>query len=333
MRRRRARPTVGLALSGGGIRGLAHIGVLRALRAHGVPIDYISGTSAGAIVAALYACGYSVDEIEALARRLEPSEFVDFNLTVSDFIKFGLQELWHDKKRFWAEVPKGLVKGKRIERYFDALWGEQSFRDTRIPLAVTAVDVYTADTVFFVSPCELGLAPSDTRYDRSAMIAEAVRASIAIPGVFFPKEYRGMLLVDGAVKNNLPTDILREMGADIVLGVDLGYNGAPCYDVRVTGEVLLRTIDIINRELTLLKGAVYADHVFRPAVESIGWSDTKKALAAIEIGAKSVEEDWPSMKKIFRRKMYERLGRIRYGSEKVLCGTGGTCPGDIYDVE
>lgn len=333
MGRRRERPTVGLALSGGGIRGLAHIGVLRALRAHGVPIDHIAGTSAGAIVAALYASGYSVDEMEVLARGLEPSGFVDFNLTVSDFIKFGMQELMSQKKRFWAEVPKGLVKGRRIERYFDELWGARTFRDTRIPLAVTAVDIYTADTVFFVSPCELGLAPSDARYDRCATIAEAVRASIAIPGVFFPKEYRGMLLVDGAVKNNLPTDILREMGADIVLGVDLGYNGAPCYDVHTTGDVLLRTIDIINREMTMLKGAACADHVFRPAVESIGLSDMKKALCAIEIGAQAVEEDWMSVKKIFHRKKNDRSERERDGSEKVLCGSGRACAGDIYDME
>lgn len=304
MRRVRAdRPTVGLALSGGGIRGLAHIGVLKALRAHGVPIDCISGTSAGAIVASLYATGYSIDEMELLAKKIEPTEFVDFNLTVSDFIKFGLKEMMSTQKRFWAEVPKGLIKGKRIEKYFSALWGEKTVRDTKIPLAITAVDIYTADTVFFVSPdCSLGFAPSDTRYDRTARIDEAVRASIAIPGVFFPKKYRGMLLVDGAVKNNLPTDILREMGADIVLGVDLGYNGAPCYDIHVTGEVLLRTIDIINRELTLLKGARYADYIFRPEVDAVSLSDMKHALSAIEIGRQTVEMDWERVKKVFRTK-------------------------------
>ena len=303
MRTRADRPTVGLALSGGGIRGLAHIGVLKALRAHGVPIDYIAGTSAGAIVASLYATGYSIDEMETLAGKIEPTEFVDFNLTVSDFIKFGLKEMMSSQKRFWAEVPKGLIKGKRIERYFFALWGEKTVRDTKIPLAITAVDIYTADTVFFVSPeCSLSLAPNDTRYDRTTCIADAVRASIAIPGVFFPKKYRGMLLVDGAVKNNLPTDILREMGADIVLGVDLGYNGAPCYDIHVTGEVLLRTIDIINRELTLLKGAEYADHIFRPEVDAISLSDMKTALSAIEIGRQTVETDWERVKKVFRTK-------------------------------
>lgn len=297
------RPTIGLALSGGGIRGLAHIGVLKALRAYGVPIDYISGTSAGAIVASLYAVGYSIDEMESLAKKIEPTEFVDFNLTVSDFIKFGLKEMMSTQKRFWAEVPKGLVKGKRIEKYFYALWGEKTVRDTKIPLAITAVDIYTADTVFFVSPgCSLSFAPNNTRYDRTALIAEAVRASIAIPGVFFPKKYRGMLLVDGAVKNNLPTDILREMGADIVLGVDLGYNGEPCYDIHVTGEVLLRTIDIINRELTLLKGVEYADHIFRPEVDAVSLSDMKNALSAIEIGVRAVEQDWECVKKIFRKK-------------------------------
>lgn len=302
MSRKKDRPTVGLALSGGGIRGFAHIGVLKALRAHGVPIDFIAGTSAGAIVAALYATGYTVRDMEEIAASLEVSEFVDFNLTVSDFIKFGMQEMFATKKRFWADVPKGLVKGKRVERYFTALWGSRTVRDTKIPLAIIAVDVYTANTVFFVSPIAVKAAPSGVRYDRCASIADAVRASIAIPGVFFPKKYRGMMLVDGAVKDNLPTGILRAMGADIVLGVDLGYDGAPCYDIRTTGEILQRTIDIINREVTCLKGAGYADHVFHPDVHSLGLADIKKALTAIAIGEKTVEREWSRVRQVFQKK-------------------------------
>lgn len=301
MRSKKDRPTIGLALSGGGIRGLAHIGVIRSLRAHGVPIDCIAGTSAGAIVAALYATGYTAVQMEELASKLEPTEFVDFNLTVSDFIKFGMEELFTAKKRFWAEVPKGLVKGKRIEKYFSRLWEDKTLSDTKIPLAITAVDIYTSDTVFFLSPIPIASAPPDTRYDRCARIADAVRASIAIPGVFFPKKYRGMLLVDGAVKNNLPTDILRKMGADIVLAVDLGYDGSPCYDIHVTGEVLQRTIDIINREITMLKGVRYADHVFRPDVRTLGIADIKKALSAIEIGRQTVEADWSRVKQVFHK--------------------------------
>lgn len=302
MMRRKERPTVGLALSGGGIRGLAHIGVLKELRTQGVPIDCIAGTSAGGIVAAMYATGYSVREMEEIASKLEISEFVDFNLTVSDFIKFGMEAMFEAKKRFWAEVPKGLVKGRRIEKYFRALWQDRTMREVKIPLAITAVDIYTADTVFFVSPTKLAMPEDDTRYDRSAPIADAVRAGIAIPGVFFPKKYRGMMLVDGAVKNNLPTDILRAMGADIVLGVDLGYDGAPCYHIHTTGEVLQRTVDIINREITKLKGARYADHIFRPEVHSLGLADMKKALTAITIGEQTVKQDWARVKKIFAQK-------------------------------
>lgn len=302
MRRKKDRPTVGLALSGGGIRGLAHIGILKALRGYGVPIDYIAGTSAGAIVAALYATGYTVRDMEEIASHLEIAEFVDFNLTVSDFIKFGMQEMFAAKKRFWADVPKGLVKGKRIEKYFASLWGDASMRDTRIPLAITAVDIYTANTVFFVTPTALIPPDEDVRYARQAPIADAVRASIAIPGVFFPKKYRGMMLVDGAVKNNLPTDILRAMGADIVLAVDLGYDGSPCYDIHVTGEVLKRTVDIINREITMLKGVRYADYVFRPPVQALTIADLSKALDAILIGEETVKQEWTRVQKVLRKK-------------------------------
>ncbi len=296
------RPTIGLALSGGGLRGLAHIGVLKALEHYRVPIDYIAGTSAGAIAAAMYASGYTPTEMERMAREIEPSELVDFNLTVSDFIKYGLEGVFSEKKRFWSDVPKGFVKGNKIEKCFAKLWEQKTIRDTEIPLAVTAVDIYTADTVFFVTPIALPPPFLYTRYDRTASLTDAVRASIAIPGVFRPKKYRNMMLVDGAVKNNLPTDILRAMGSDIVLGVDLAYDGRPNYGVEVTGEILQQCVDIINREITLLKGAKYADHIFRPPVKAVDYRDIKKALAAIEIGYQTVKQDRNILKKIFRSK-------------------------------
>jgi NTE family protein len=115
-----------------------------------------------------------------------------------------------------------------------------------------------------------------------------VRASISIPGIFFPKKYRGMTLVDGAVKNNLPTDILRHMGADVVIAVDLGYAGQPNYDIKTVGEILIQCIEVMSREVTLLKAEQYADIIIRPAISDINFNDIKQFSLCIERGEQSL---------------------------------------------
>ena len=101
---------------------------------------------------------------------------------------------------------------------------------------------------------------------------------------FTPKKYRSMTLVDGAVKNNLPTDILRHMGADIVIGVDLGYDGQANYDIKTVGEILMQCIEIMSREVTLLKSEQHADIIIRPNTYDGNFKDMKQALLCIERG-------------------------------------------------
>lgn len=291
------RPKVGLALSGGGVRGAAHIGVLKVLTENGVPVDMVAGTSAGALVAALYACGYKPRELEELVQGLKVGELVDFKVTVGELFKHGVKQLFGGKSRFWAAMPNGLVKGDRIERYLAGLLGGRTMKDARLPLAVTAVDIISGDTVFFVTPQEGCRTILNARYFHNALIAEAVRASISVPGVFYPKKLRGMLLVDGAVKNNLPTDILHHMGAQVIIAVDLGYDGEPNNGLKTVADILLQCLDIMNREVTLLKGVQFADVVLRPAVAGIAAKEKDYLARCVACGA---EAAWAALDEIRR---------------------------------
>lgn len=289
---------IGVALSGGGIRGTAHIGVLKMLVDNNIPIDLISGTSAGAIVATMYACGYTPQEMQNMVQRIKMNEFIDLNLTVSDLFKHGIKWMYSGMFRFWSVLPTGLIKGDKIEHYFYSLWQDRTVRDTEIPLAITAVDLNSADTIFFTSPIFNRHAILNARYYHNTSLTDAVRASISIPGIFFPKKYRSMTLVDGAVKNNLPTDILRHMGADVVIGVDLGYDGQANYDIKTVGEILIQCIEIMSREVTLLKSEQHADIIIRPNTADINLKDMKQALLCIERGEQATRDKLVDIKNI-----------------------------------
>lgn len=290
---------VGVALSGGGIRGITHIGVLKVLVENNIPIDVISGTSAGAIVAAMYACGYTPQQMQVMVQNLKMNDLIDLNVTVGDLFKHGMKWLFSGMFRFWSVLPTGFIKGDKVEQFFYSLWQNRTVRDTTIPIAITAVDLNSADTIFFTSPVFDSRAILNARYYHNTSLTDAVRASISIPGIFFPKKYRSMTLVDGAVKNNLPTDILRHMGADMVIGVDLGYDGQSNYDIKTVGEILIQCIEIMSREVTLLKAEQYADIIIRPNTSDINLKDTKQqALLYIGQGEQAAREKLTEIKNI-----------------------------------
>jgi len=182
--RQRQTPSVGVALSGGGLRGLAHLGVLQTLEETGIPVDFIAGTSMGGIVAGLYAAGISLERLIAFGERT------------------GLMDL-ASPDRHW----RGLFCQKRMAAHLAALLGseETTFNDLRIPAAVIAADLETGEQVIL---------------DKGPLIP-ALLATAAFPILFSPVHHEGRWLVDGGVLNNLPVDIVRRMGADRVLGVSV----------------------------------------------------------------------------------------------------------------
>ncbi len=213
------RPKIGLALGGGGARGAAEVGVLKVLEEKGIRPDYIAGTSIGAIVGGLYACGYSAQELDSLFRCQEWLSLIgdrnkDLRKSILDqrdgvTYLFGFPISGSIKKTETEEFGLGLLGGTNITLLLDSLTkqydGIASFDDLPIPFRCVAVDLKKHEEVIMDS-CELEL---------------AMRASIGIPGAFKPVKWKGKLLVDGGMLNNLPVDVVREMGADIVIAIDL----------------------------------------------------------------------------------------------------------------
>ncbi|MFC1878865.1 patatin-like phospholipase family protein [Chloroflexota bacterium] len=180
---------IGLALGGGGARGLAHIGVLKVLERLKIPISCIAGTSMGGLVGALYANGFSSQEIEDEAMQVgqlrQFARFLDLRLKLR---------------------MRGLLKGGRIYRYMTEKLGEDlSFADLKLPLAVVCVDLIRGRQVILAS----------------GSVAAAVRATISVPAIFEPIEFGDYRLVDGGMLNNVPVDIVRNLGADVVIAVDV----------------------------------------------------------------------------------------------------------------
>ncbi len=211
-----ARPRIGLALAGGGARGGAHIGVLRVLEANRIPIDYIAGTSIGAIIGGLYAMGRTPDEIEQLVGEIDWDDVFKDNIDRQhrsfrrkrddDLALVHAKPGFNDGK---IELPTGLIQGQKIDLLLSRLTlpaaQVKNFDNLGIPFRAVASNIATGE------PVVLG----------SGNLAEVIRASMSIPTILAPIRIDGELLVDGGVSNNLPIDVVRKMGANIVIAVDI----------------------------------------------------------------------------------------------------------------
>lgn len=283
------RPTIGLALSGGGTKAGAHIGVLRVLEENRIPVDYIAGTSAGAIIGSLYAAGLSPDEIEAAVAEIDwedmledapPRRDLPFRRKLDDLsylVKY--RPGYNDGK---VELPMGLVQGQKVVQFFRRYLGP--YADTRdfdalpIPLRVVATDLVSGEEVV------LG----------SGDLALAVRASLSLPVFFEPVEIDGRQLIDGGPANNMPVDVVRQMGADIIIAVDIT---APLLTEEELDSVLTvadqMTNILIQRTVQEQIGNLSdGDILIRPDLEGIGGLDFTKTLEPIgpgEDAARAVE--------------------------------------------
>ncbi|MDP4209986.1 MAG: patatin-like phospholipase family protein [Bacteroidota bacterium] len=210
------RPKVGLVLSGGGAKGLAHIGVIKVLEEAGVPIDYIGGTSMGAIIGGLYAMGYSVPQLDSIVRSIDWEDLLTDkvlrqNLAMiekDEDVKYLFSFPIRDKK---IALPSGIVAGQNISSYLSNLTSPvykiKDFAKLPIPYLCLATDIERGKPVIL----------------KKGNLAEAMRASMAIPTVFTPEIIDSMALLDGGLINNFPVEEVKKMGADIIIGVDVGF--------------------------------------------------------------------------------------------------------------
>jgi len=284
-------PRIGLALSGGGARGAAHIGVLRVLEREGIPIDCIAGTSFGALVGGLCALGYSADEMERILERQ------DWNAIFSNLPERRLSPLTENKnfrylgqlhfKGISPEFPAGLYSGQRMIEVLDDLTlarmlpAENDFDRLSIPFRAVATDLLTGKPYVF---------------SRGSM-TKALRASMGIPMVFTPVAKDDMLLVDGGLSDNLPVDIARSMGADIVIAVDAT---APLLKKQEITSVL----DVVDQSISLLmKGnaehsRATASIILTPDLEGYFYNDFAHIAEIIKRGQQEGERSLEELRKL-----------------------------------
>ena len=236
------RKKVGVVLSGGGAKGMAHIGALKVIEDAGIPIDYIVGTSMGAIIGGLYSIGYTPQQLDSMVRKQ------NWQFLLSDHIErreMNLMEREAEEtyvisvpfsKNAIKEVTGGLIKGHNIDNLFSELTlgyhDSISFDSLPIPFACVSENLVLGEEYVF----------------REGILSTAMRASMAIPGVFTPVRLDDMVLIDGGVVNNYPVDVARRMGADVIIGVDVQSELRPGEELNNTGTILAQLVELMGQE-------------------------------------------------------------------------------------
>jgi len=273
--RKIARRVVGLALSSGGARGIAHIGVLETLERAGIPIDMVAGTSAGSLFGALYATGKPVDEIADFAR----------NLIKLIELKSGLWD-----PRF--SLPwNGLIKGNATLKYLARQFNDATFADTKIPFYVVAADVLSGEEIVF----------------EEGSLAQAVRASIGMIGIFSPYQLDGHYLIDGGAVNPVPASVLVEKGADIIIASSVIPS---IEEERARGRaaarrsthpnflgVLSNMMAIMEREIVKTRMSP-VDVLIKPKVEILTAMDYDRVEDFLQLGREATEKELPLLQQI-----------------------------------
>jgi NTE family protein len=275
------RPRVGVALGGGGARGIAHIGVLRVLEQEGLPIDCLAGTSIGGIVAAGYASGLTPDQLEEEAKSTTNARSM---LRLADP----------------GPLKHGLLRGNRLQGYFEDRLGSKTFADLNIPLAIVSVDLNARKEAIITK----------------GPLALAVRATISVPGLFMPVEVHGQRLVDGGLLNNVPVSAVRQLGADIVIAVDVEPDPQDPTHARFTSsrwmpEGLTRTFATMDEAISLLLAKVQENYLeqhppdicFRPVIPAginvlSGYSRVDELVRA---GESCAEAALPELRRLISR--------------------------------
>lgn len=277
------RPKIGLVLSGGGARGFAHIGVLKMLDSLEIPIDYIAGTSMGGIIGALYAIKYSGADIEALVSETDWKEvFTDSpERKHLPFIQKKVSGKYQLELGFMGlrpTAPSGLIYGQKISLLFSGLTfpfeGITDFTKLPIPFHCVAVNIITGDQVVL----------------KRGSLAKAMRATMSIPSAFSPVQWGDSLLIDGGVVNNLPVDVVKEMGADIVIAADVGRPLLAPEKLNSAVAVLEQTMGMMGIR-QWRKNVELADIYIHPELEGYSLTDFnhEKIKGIIQCGSRAAQ--------------------------------------------
>ena len=267
---------MGLALSGGAARGVAHVGVLKVLRDNRIPVDYVAGTSAGALVGGAFAAGMSIEELEELGRRLR----------WRDFGRMTLSRL-------------GIQSNARMEDYVRARFPVRRFENLPIPFAAIATDLRTGAPVVM----------RDT-----GDVAFAIRASCALPGWYVPVvDDEGRQLVDGGLVANIPSAAARSLGADVVVAVDVNHEGAKFLGAPTSViSVLFQSLILMQRTAAQHQRNA-ADIVISPQVGHIRWDEMARGDELLVAGEEAARAALPAIKELLEPQTQEAHRWFQFG--------------------
>ncbi len=281
-------PKVGLALSGGAAKGFAHIGVLKVMEEAGIHVDYVTGTSMGGIIGALYSIGFSPAELEDLVTTMDWGDFFDDDVG-RQYVPVE-EKRWHDRYMLSLSLegasirlPSGVVSGQKISSWLAyqtlPVHHINNFRNLPIPFACVATDLENGHAVML---------------DRGNL-AEALRASMAIPTVFTPVVIDNRLYVDGFLSRNLPAQEVRELGANVVIGVDVGATLREAKDIRSFLDVLDQSVSFHSVEATQMQQRE-CDILIQPEFGTLTGGDFDRVRDMIRIGEEAARQHWSELR-------------------------------------
>ena len=276
---------LGLALSGGGIRGIAHAGVLKALEDNNIKVDVIGGTSSGSMIASLYAVGYSPYHIYTLFKKYS-KEIAQIN--TKPIIKYYMI----NKKI----TLKGLKTGNSIEKIFDDVINKQgiyNINDVKMPLVIPTVDLMDCQEYVFTNKAP----EKEKKYITDINIGKAIRASSSFSAVFSPCEFKEHAFIDGGALDNVPVNEVRKQGADVVIGVK--FNSDEITKDSNIMDMTMKTIDIMGSKISEenLKEANFVLNVY---TDKTGLLDTQKLDSCYKYGYNAVIENLDRIKEIIK---------------------------------
>lgn len=292
---------VGLALGGGGARGLAHIGVLKVLKKENIPIDFITGTSIGAIIGAVYALTKDISAIEKITEKY--SKISEFNIDLSFSEKerkdkpFFLKKMSDFLKKGYMlnlELTKKYINdGEGLRKIIEELVNNKTFEDTQIPFAVTAADLVKGEKIII----------------RRGKLFDALLASASIPGMFPPLILDKKILVDGGIVDVVSIEAAQSLGANFVIAVSVSQTIKKRDEFNNVVEILFRSDSITSSELRKLQLS-FADVVITPKVGRFHWSDFSKAEQCVGEGEIAAQNNILELKKKLKKvkpNWWERL--------------------------
>jgi NTE family protein len=265
---------IGLALGSGGPKGLAHIGVIKVLEENRIPIDFIAGSSIGALIGGFYSATKDIKQIEEIALSTNWRQILSL-------IDPALQQ--------------GLISGEKIKKFIKSYVGDIEFRNLKIPLSVIATDLRTGEAVII----------------NEGEVVTAIRASISIPLVFKPVKYKNRLLADGGLSLPVPVEIVRKMGSELVMAVNLDAD----YFAENHHKVNFGFYKIANNSINLLRHHLAswniksADIVIEPKLGVVHWNKFLDGKDIILAGEQAMREALPQLKELIYQKSKKGLGK------------------------